>query len=488
MLVALLMPCFFGFFALTIDIGQAMETRRLLQATADAVAISVTQRANRGFTPTQQLTQANVIRAFNLSSSNVLGWNLGTIDTINNPPLSGPYAGNSNFYEVIVSANIQGIFAPIVGFIGPSRVTARAVSGLDNDDEIESILALDPCADSGISMSGNSTLRIDGAILTNSGRGGVDQFGNTVNLNLSGYGISLGSNNAIRARKISVRGGVISSGIGSISNYSSGGPNPLIANLRRVLPDPLATLPIPNASNTTPAGTTAIPTADWSKAANQRTTVSVTNGQNRTISPGIYGDISVNPGGRLTLNPGVYIIAPSGSNTGFRINGSVTGSNVMIYMTSSNFGGNSPGAKDIADGPLNSTVVNPTDNSCKFTPENSSEGGASFSWFSITSGGSNNNVSLTGITDPSSPFYRLVVFQRRRNQNDLVVSPGSGASCSISGIVYAKWAAFSVGGNGVTNISYPLAVSRFALSGGGQLNITATDVGWQTSQSPYLVE
>ncbi len=488
MLMALMMPCFFGLLALTIDLGQAMESRRLLQATADCVALSVVNRANRGFTPAQQLTHANTLRAFNMSSSNPVAWNMGTIDTINNPPRSGAFVGNTGFYEVILSSNLQGIFAPIIGVLGDRQVVARAVCGLDDDDAAESILALDPCANPGIALSGNATLSINGAILTNSGRGGQDQYGNTVNLGLSGSGIDIGNNNSIRGRTVSVRGGVNASGVSRITNFVSGGPNPLIANLRRVLADPLASLPIPNSTNTRPAGTTAIPNNHWNRAANQRDVVSVTNGQNTTISPGIYADISVNPGGRLTLNPGVYIISPTGSNQGFRINGSVTGSNVMIYLTSSNFTGNSPGANDVSDGPLNTTVVNPTDTSCSFTPATSNDGSVSYSTFTITPGGSSNNVNLSGITDPGSPFYRILVFQRRRNTNTVTVSPGSGSTCNLNGVIYSKWAPFSVGGNGSTSISNPMAVARFTLSGGGQLNITSPEIGWKTSQSPFLVE
>lgn len=467
-LLALLMPCFFGFFSLTVDMGRALETHRSVQSAADAIAVSVVNRFDIGYTPSQILTYANTVRAFHLPQSTVMGWNLGTVDSINNPPLTGPNAGNPSFYEVVVSTPVQGLFAPMLGLAGSTRVVARSVAGLEDSPIVESIVALDPCGNPGIEMSGNASLRIQGAILTNSGRAGVDQYGQPVNLGLSGNAVNLVGTSDLQALALSVRGGV--SGLGNITNFVTGAPSPLRANIRRVLPDPMATLPIPNPSNT-PSIT------NW-------TSKRASNNESE-IGPGIYSDISNNPNRTLTLQPGVYIISPQKKGDGLNIKGSLIGDNVMFYITSNNFIGNN---YDALDGPVNPVVAMPVaEADCGLPPNTTGESGnVIYGEVNITSNGQ--TIRLTGIDNPSSPFHNMLFFQRRRSRETVTINPRGSPQAIVHGIIYAKWAPLSIGNNGEVSFNNPVAVGSFSLGGGGDMNITTNDVGWSLLRTAALVE
>ncbi|MBI1324651.1 hypothetical protein GC170_15895 [bacterium] len=467
LLVALLMPCFFGFLSLSVDLGRALERHRMVQSTADAIAVSLVNRFDHGYRPSQLLANANSVRSFHLPESTALGWNLGTIDSVNNPPTSGAYAGNSNYYEVIVSTPVQGLFAPVLGLAGSTRVTARAVAGLEDSPVVESIVALDPCGNPGIGMSGNSVLRIQGGILTNSGRAGIDQYGQTVNLGLSGNAVSFDGTAALQVMALSVRGGV--SGLGNISNYVEGAPSPLRANIRRVLADPLASLPIPSPSNT-PSIT------NWSSKKSSR--------DDTEIGPGIYSDISNQPNNTLRLKPGVYIISPQKKGDGLNIQGSIIGDNVMFYITSNNFIGHN---YDALDGPVNPTVAIPVSESdCSLPPNLTGESNPIYGVVNITS--NDQTVQLTGIKDPASPYNNMLFFQRRRNQETVNINPRGLTPSLFHGIIYAKWAPLFIGSNGVVSFNNPVAVGSFMLGGGGQMLITTNDVGWSLLKTANLVE
>ncbi|MBI1324650.1 hypothetical protein GC170_15890 [bacterium] len=467
LLVAMLMPCFFGLLSLSVDLGQALEKHRQVQSTADAIAVSVVNRFDHGYRPSQLLAHANSVRSFHLPESTALGWNLGAIDSVNNPPTSGSYAGNSSYYEVILSTPVTGLFAPVLGLSGSTRVTARAVAGLEDSPVVETIVALDPCGDPGIELSGNAQLLIQGGILTNSGRGGVDQYGDPVNLGLSGNAVSLVGTSDVKAMALSVRGGV--SGLSNISNYVPDAPSPLRANIRRMLPDPLASLPIPSPSNT-PSIT------NWSSKQSSN--------NDSEISPGIYSDISNNPNRTLRLKPGVYVISPLKKGDGLNIKGSLIGDNVMFYITSNNFIGHN---YDALDGPVNPTVAIPVSESdCALPPNLTGEFNPVFGAVNITSNGE--TIHLTGINDPSSPYNNMLFFQRRRNREEVNINPRGSIPSVVHGIIYAKWAPLSIGNNGVISLNNPVAVGSFDLGGGGQMLIIPNDVGWSLLQISNLVE
>ena len=179
-----------------------------------------------------------------------------------------------------------------------------------------SLFVLNPTAAGALTLSGNASIKIPGAVV-------VDSNSTTA--------ISASGNAQLTASVIDVGGGFQKSGNASFS------PAPI----RGVsASDPLAALP-------TPA----------SRSDQLRHLNLSGNSQTTTINPGIYSQITVSGNARLTLNPGIYIIEGGGLTvTG---NASISGTGVMIYNAGSNYpgsGGNFGGITLSGNGTFNLTA------------------------------------------------------------------------------------------------------------------------------------
>ena len=97
-----------GISSLAIDGGNALIDRRKTETAASAAALAAAvTRINGGNW-----------RAAALAAARMNGYdNNGTSNTVelNTPPLSGPYAGNSEYIEVIVTSHLQTYFGSVVG-------------------------------------------------------------------------------------------------------------------------------------------------------------------------------------------------------------------------------------------------------------------------------------------------------------------------------------------------------------------------------------
>jgi len=109
-----------GMTALAIDGGNALIDRRRTETAASAAAL------------TAALTRINGgdWRSAALATANANGYNndgVSSIIEMNTPPLSGPYAGDSEYIEVIITSHLATYFGPVIGV---PRVTniARAVT------------------------------------------------------------------------------------------------------------------------------------------------------------------------------------------------------------------------------------------------------------------------------------------------------------------------------------------------------------------------
>ncbi len=112
--VALSLSALMAMLAVVADGGLLLVERRHAQATADAAALAAAASAS----------------AMGVASAN--GYtNDGTTSTVtvNNPPSSGIFQGNVNYFEVIVTWNQQRFFSGIFGS-GAIPVSARAVAGV----------------------------------------------------------------------------------------------------------------------------------------------------------------------------------------------------------------------------------------------------------------------------------------------------------------------------------------------------------------------
>ncbi|MFI5457310.1 MAG: beta strand repeat-containing protein [Isosphaerales bacterium] len=180
-----------------------------------------------------------------------------------------------------------------------------------------SIFVLDPSAGGALSLSGNASLKIPGAVVVAS---------------TSSTALSASGNALVKASVIDVHGGVQTSGNASFS------PSPTTG--AAMLADPLASLASPSTSGLTNYGSE-----------------SLSGNSSATIKPGIYSQINVSGNAKLTLNPGTYIIEGGGLTvTG---NASVSGTGVMIYNAGSNYpnsGGSFGGITLSGNGTFNLTA------------------------------------------------------------------------------------------------------------------------------------
>lgn len=109
--------------AISLDIGDAMVDRARAQRAADSASLAAA---------TALMQDSNVSDAINAaqgyaSSNGYANADAGTDVTVNIPPVSGPYAGNAEYAEVIIEHEQDAYFAQIFG-MNFWNVSARAVA------------------------------------------------------------------------------------------------------------------------------------------------------------------------------------------------------------------------------------------------------------------------------------------------------------------------------------------------------------------------
>jgi hypothetical protein len=202
---------------------------------------------------------------------------------------------------------------------------SRIVDGVVDIGAFEfqaSIFVLNPTAGGSLTVSGNASLKIPGALVVDSSATAA---------------LSAAGNARVSGSAIDVMGGVQRTGNATIS------PAPTVGVS---VPDPIAGLSGPCTTGLTSYGS-----------------VSFTTGSH-TLNPGIYSQIRVSGNASLTLSsgsggfPAIYLIEGGGLTvTG---NASITGNGVMIYNAGSNYpasGGNLGGFTLSGNGTFNLTAA-----------------------------------------------------------------------------------------------------------------------------------
>ena len=443
-LFVLLLPVLMAWCGLTVDAGLLMAAHRQAQNAADAAAVAAANDLLAGNSANTALARANTyIQQYNgLADAPALV--SGT--TFNVPPTQGPYAGNSQYVEVIVQAPVRTYFVQAGGFGQAQWVQARAVAGYTAISANVGAAVLDKYATPGLSISGGGKLYVNGRVVVNSHAAGYDQNGQYVNLGYAPYAVATGNNSLLEASDVHVVGGVDTPA--NIQNLPGFAGSPLHAGELPIM-DPLLDLPTPTAANgvvTTYWGLNS--KGQWATYSSpQNVSVSV-SGQSVTFSPGIYQSITVQGGsGSVTFNPGVYVLV-GGSNSTLSINGgaTITGNGVMFYNTGSDYSP-STGLPDAGDGDASPAP-----------PASTTFGSVGFNA---------SNIQLTPLADTSSPFKGMLLYQRRWNTNGVSIQ-GNGSQNLLGGTLYAKWANFKLAGQGQYNAQYIAG----SISVSGQANVT----------------
>jgi len=476
---ALLFVALIGFVGLVIDVGILMAGQRQAQNAADAGALAAAQ--DKLLKKNDGLARASAITFVKNYNPEVLA--VIPDPQVNIPPLSGPYAGKSDYVEVVVAFRMKTYLIHLIPGVNQQQtIKARAVAGIEALNSGEGVAVLNPDARPGIKVSGTSQLIVNGLVCSNSEGGGIDENGVPVTNGNSGTSITINQNGQITAVEVRTVGGVNS--LTGFVNYEAGGSNPLHAN-QLPISDPLKYLPIPTTATGVDPTERGSPTStDGKQSANDPSgknyVETVGDVSTLYLFPGIYNSISIS-GGNVHFYPGIYVLKPvtGGAKVLTVSGGSIVANGVMFYNTGSNYNP-STGAPDIYDVNLSPPATD----------------GANFGSVSITS-----TVTFTGIDttntayhyggyDPGAPipatdFNGMMLFQRPLNTQEFALAGNSSAS-DFHGTMYSRWGNAKITGQGSFNVQF--IVGSIDISGQGSITLHSLGNYFSWSKQVFLVE
>jgi hypothetical protein len=294
-LLALGLVGLLGFSALAVDGGMLYLDRRTAQNAADAAAMAGAMAIDggEGNWHSAALDRAASNGFDNDGDSNVVA--------VHSPPSSGPYAGDSNAVQVVITSTINTSFAHMI-FNAPLQGRVEAVARNRPSGNLAGGTAI-----FGNNLSECSTVWFSGNQDTNVVGG--DVFSNSL---ANSDDCASGKQNGDGA--INVDGGSINV-VGSFFKAGSSGsvnPTPNEGVSQQSLPIP----PTPNCSG-----------LPWWGPVNVS--------RPRTLRPGIYTRINITNGALVLMEPGMYCI--TGSQGFSAQGGSITGEGVFLYLVSGPF-------------------------------------------------------------------------------------------------------------------------------------------------------
>jgi len=284
-LFALMVPAIVALMGLVVDLGRLLAERRQLQAAADAAAWAAAGEVLWG-TPANAAAVAQWY-----VQQNGYGASSGVTVSVQQPPTSGSYVGQSDYVRVIVQRAMTLTLAQII-HPDPITITVSTTGGPMLGPVPYGLLALS-ASSGGIDLSGSVQVH-NSAAASNS------------QITARGQG-SLAADTLVSAHS-----GITTSGGGLVQ-----GTKGTVADAA-VIPDPFKNLAAPP-----------VPSTSWNG-------LSVTgSGGLITVQPGHWtGDLRVRgSNNQITLAPGVYYF-DGGASLDVSGNGNlVTGSGVLIYLT-----------------------------------------------------------------------------------------------------------------------------------------------------------
>lgn len=276
-MAALMFPAVAGFAALGTETGLWFYSHQTMQSAADAAAFSAAVASGAGG-GTAYVDQGRAVAARYGYANGVSG---ATV-TVNRPPLSGAYTGQSGAVEVVVQQPQQRLFSAVLTG-APLNIAARAVA-LSGGSGTGCVLALNPTASVDISAMGSPQVNLSGCSLYDNSS--------------SPTALTVGGAARIAARSVSVVGGV--SGADKITTTEG------IQTGAQPIPDPYADVPLPAYT----------PGCECDSGS--------------TLDPGVYCGLSIH--GNVTMRPGLYII--DGGSFSVNSTARLTGTGVTLVFTS----------------------------------------------------------------------------------------------------------------------------------------------------------
>ncbi|HWU54220.1 MAG TPA: TadE/TadG family type IV pilus assembly protein [Rhizomicrobium sp.] len=284
-ITALMAPVLIGSAGLATEGGLWMYVHQSLQGAADSAALSSATLYGLNVNASLDNQAQSVIATYGYTVGNA-----GTTVTVNRPPASGAYTGNTKAVEVIVTTQQARLLSSIFN-TGNVTLKGRAVA-LPGNAGTGCVLSLNLTASGGVTSKGNSAISLNQCSV-------YDDSNSSSALVNSG----VASINALSVNVV----GQISGGSGITTTQ---GVNVGISPIA----DPYANVVMP-----TPGP------CDYNNMT-YKTTV--------TINPGVYcNGIQLNAGAVVTMNPGIYFI----DRGSLQMAGGATlqGTGVTIILTSS---------------------------------------------------------------------------------------------------------------------------------------------------------
>ena len=396
-----------GFSALAIDGGNLYHEHRRAQNAADAAAMAAALAKIKGqplgtvaltsTTSNDFVTTAQACSPAGLDC--ILGVGTDLTIEVTNPPREGQYAGNPEYIRVYIEHKVNTSFAHLV-FSGGLSDTAEAVSRVwpaQNFTPGYAIFATTAHDCKGVWFSGTGDTNVTG--------GGV--FSNSDAASASCQSGVQGGGGAITVNPphgIEVVGTFDMGGSGAVS------PSPTEHVLSYRIRPMMGT---PDCSGLNDYGSLKINSAGAT-----------------TIVPGRYSEITVLAGADVTMDPGMYCIY---GNKGFTSNGgSITGTDVFIYMEDGGFdrGGNT--LVNLNAVPPPNSLVDPSHND----------------WAGMLLYVDPNNTNPITITGTSNTTYSGTIYA----PSSLVTLEGTGDSLGVNAQVIGE--SVKISGNAELNLTY----------------------------------
>jgi hypothetical protein len=285
---ALALPVLMGVSGLSVDIGTWYMNKRIAQAAADAGAIAAGLEVMRGTMAGDSDVSYSVLYQVASTSAGENGYDGSGGDTIevNNPPMSGAFAGSSEHVEVIIRRPAKVFLAGVL-FDEAVIVAGRAVAEAIINDTC--VWALSRTEDKAIKASGGAVVNLPCGMFSNSG---------------AEESLASDGGACITASRLKSVGGAV----GDCQD-----PETITGN--RPVNDPFADMQPPSYGG-----------CDYSS------NIRVNSGDTVTLPPGTYcGNITVNSGGTLNFDPGLFVLDSAGLN--FASSAVVDGTDVTFYLT-----------------------------------------------------------------------------------------------------------------------------------------------------------
>ena len=285
-----------GVVGLAIDTGFAYSNYRQAQTAADAAAVSAAFEKYKGH-------ESADVQGYGLAEAKAHEFEHGVDGvtvTVNNPPASGHYSGDSDFVEVVIVNQLPTFFLKFINFDTFSYTVRAVANGVIPNSAC--VYALGTNHEKAMHISSGSDLTANCGVHANSG---------------DNKGLYVDSGSNLEASSIDVVGGAYESGsiIDPTANESAS-----------VISDPLSSLTPP---------TNSYSSCDYSgnsKGGGLYERYEI-DSKTETIDPGTYcGGLFIKGSAKVTMNPGTYIL----QGGGLVVDGSdaeLVGEGVFIYNT-----------------------------------------------------------------------------------------------------------------------------------------------------------